>query len=243
MGDDQNTFNDVDEDGDTVPPRPRSATNLPLSPSVLHSRLSTEAHKNASRYIAPVFRSPARVSASLQRAARIEERAEALDSMSLALAAAAAAAGKGANGVPPLPVVDDHADNAASLGRTNVVAPVLGSSAAMAFEIARLEQAQFDEEGAVREALNRRRITDTVVVRTLVERARIRSLGVDLPRVANEPAPLPGERLSDAIDLPVNAQLYSDAIKSEEKWYNDDEEEEEVEEDGDEEDMFNHTNE
>ena len=231
VGDDLHAFND-DDDDDNVPPRPRSTTNLPISPSLIHSRLAAaEAapRQASSRYIAPIFRSPARVSASLQRAARIEERAVALDNMSLALATAAAAAGKSStSGIPPLPVVDDHADNAASLGRTNVVAPVLGSSAAMAFEIARLEQAQFDEEGAVREALHRRRITDAVVVRTLVDRARIRSLGVDLPRVANEPAPAPGEKLSDAVDLPVHAQLYSDVTKTGEDW-----EEEEEEEEGD----------
>jgi hypothetical protein len=210
-----------EENEEDLPPQPRSSSSLPSSPILSQSQVVTNEicrKSSSSRYIAPIFRSPARLSASLARAARIEERAEALDSMSLALSTAAAAAGKSSNDIPSLPVVDDHADNAASLGHTNVVAPVLGSSAAMAFEIARLEQAQFDEEAAVRDALNRRRITDAVVVRTLVERARIRSLGIELPKVTIEPLISRTEKLSDAIDLPINAHLYSDTIINRNEW-------------------------
>jgi hypothetical protein len=117
----------------------------------------------------------------------------------------------------PDAAVDDHPDAADAFARLaagaggggHLVAPALGSSAALALEIARLEAEEFDEDAAISEILAARRVADAVVERTLRARAAARRVGArtaeDVLREEAEAAESGGEGGGKAVALDADA--------------------------------------
>ena len=121
------------------------------------------------------FRSPTRLAAALARDAALGARAAGLAAKSLVSAPDAA--------------VDEHATAAIE---SSLLVPSLGSTAAIALEIARLEGEAFDESAAIARALARRGVVDERVRSALLENAAARRASHEsAPTLRPNPAALP----------------------------------------------------
>ena len=141
--------------------------------------LARVAAKTSGPYMEPAFRNPARVAAVLLESSGLLDSRPDDGGDGAAFGRLAAAA------------TDDSAHH--------LVAPVLGSAAAIQAEVARLEALRFDTESAARAVLRERGVADSVVVESVLKRCRLRQSGSDErtdgsfsanPDVA-APAPLP----------------------------------------------------
>lgn len=182
----------------------------------LRARLRSKA---SGPYLDSRFRSPAKVAALVVRDAALNVRAG-------ALAAKAAAA-------TPDAAADDHPTAAASFAAGRLVAPSLGSSAAIALEIRKLESSQFDERAALRDILRARKVDDAVITTTLLQRVAEREQAAAAAKAAGgsgstgEPVAPSAEtaassgpfayepgvfRPADVFTVPAYASLYDTSI-------------------------------
>lgn len=118
--------------------------------------LERVAAKSSGPYMLPAFRNPARVAAALMEATGLLDMRASDGGDGAAFGRLAAAANEN--------------------GAHHLVAPTLGSAAALQAEIARLESLSFDREAATRAALRERGIDDCVIVETAVSRCRSKAL-------------------------------------------------------------------
>jgi hypothetical protein len=186
------------------------------SPTDRREALRQRLHaKTSGPYLDVSFRSPAKVAALVERDASLNIRAGALVAKQTL-----GDPGAEADAHPTAVATYGHVRASAS----HLVAPSLGSSAAIALEIRRIESAAFDERAALRDILRARKVTDAVVTTILMQRAGDREAaaasGESEETAAEEGAARtqafayePGVyRPAQVFDVPMNQTLYDTSV-------------------------------
>lgn len=150
---------------------PQRSADPSVSESCESSQLCVDqrlAAKLSGPYMEPAFRNPARIASVILDASGVVE----------------ASAGDGGDqarfGYLPTSATADASHH--------LVAPTLGSAAALRAEILRLEGMRFDSEAATRTVLQKRAVSDHVVVETLIRRLRVHTAGHSVQ--ADSPVPI-----------------------------------------------------
>lgn len=191
----------------------------PSSPSARRTALRDQRlhRRTAGPFLHARFRSPARLSAALEREAITRIRSTTLLAKEAEGAAGAAisehpdATLMYRRAVPPPGGEPGTGPGQAS----HLVAPTLGSTASIAMAIARLQAQTFDEEACLAEVLGERGIQDKAVRDMCVQRVRARAQQASEPGQGQGAGAHARRRVphpSTVLTIPAHAPLYSQAL-------------------------------